>query len=90
MNKSELIDAIAAEAGLSKIDAKKSLDATLKAISEAMKSGDSLALIGFGTFSVSQKPARTGVNPRTKEKIQIAAKNVVKFKAGSALNDLIK
>ena len=90
MNKSELIDAIAAESGLSKIDAKKSLDATLKAISEAMKSGDSLALIGFGTFSVSQKPARTGVNPRTKEKIQIAAKNVVKFKAGSALNDLIK
>ncbi|MEG1729543.1 MAG: HU family DNA-binding protein, partial [Bacteroidaceae bacterium] len=56
----------------------------------AMKAGESLALIGFGTFSVTKKPARMGINPRTKEQIEIAAKNVVKFKAGSALNDLVK
>ncbi|MEG1861480.1 MAG: HU family DNA-binding protein, partial [Bacteroidaceae bacterium] len=66
------------------------LGATLDAISDAMKAGESLALIGFGTFSVTKKPARMGINPRTKEQIEIAAKNVVKFKAGSALNDLVK
>ncbi|MEG1579692.1 MAG: HU family DNA-binding protein [Bacteroidaceae bacterium] len=69
---------------------KVGLGATLDAISDAMKAGESLALIGFGTFSVTKKPARMGINPRTKEQIEIAAKNVVKFKAGSALNDLVK
>lgn len=85
MNKTELIEKIAAGAELTKVDAKKALDATLKAIKEAVVAGDKVALIGFGTFSVSERPAREGINPRTKEKIQIDAKKVVKFKAGADL-----
>ena len=85
MNKAELINAIAEKAGLSKADAKNALDATIEVISEAMVQNDKVALIGFGTFSVSEKAERTGINPATKEKITIPAKKVVKFKAGAEL-----
>ncbi len=85
MNKTELTAKIAESAGLSKVDAKKALDATLAAISEAVKKGDKVALIGFGTFAVSKRDARTGINPRTKKAIKIPAKKVVKFKAGAGL-----
>ena len=90
MNKTELVNAIAEEAKLSKVDAKAALDATLKAISNALANNDKVALVGFGTFAVSEKAARTGINPSTKEKIQIPAKKVVKFKPGTELSDLIK
>lgn len=89
MNKTELIEKIAAGADLSKADAKKALDATVKAIKDALAEGDKIALVGFGTFSVSERPAREGINPATKEKIQIAAKKVVKFKAGAELADAL-
>ena len=87
MNKTELIDKIAAGAGISKADAKK--DATTNALKEALVAGDKIQLVGFGTFSVSERPAREGINPATKEKIQIAAKKVAKFKAGAELADAI-
>ena len=90
MNKTELVNAIAEDAKLSKVDAKSALDATLKAISNALANNDKVALVGFGTFAVSEKVARTGINPSTKEKIQIPAKKVVKFKPGTELSDLIK
>lgn len=86
MNKSELIEKIAANAGLTKADSKKALDATLAAIKEALAADEKVALVGFGTFAVSERPAREGINPATKEKIQIAAKKVAKFKAGAELN----
>ena len=85
MNKTELIEKIAAGAELTKVDAKKALDATLKAIKDAVVAGDKVALIGFGTFSVAERPAREGINPRTGEKIKIEAKKEVKFKAGADL-----
>lgn len=84
MNKTDLVNAIAAQ-GLSKADSKKALDAVLDAISGALKEGDKVAILGFGTFSINERPARGGINPATKEKIQIAAKKVVKFKAGAEL-----
>ena len=86
MNKQELIDAISAESGLTKTDATKALNALVNATSTALKSGDKLSLVGFGSFSVSKREARTGRNPQTGKEIQIAAKNVVKFKAGSELS----
>jgi DNA-binding protein HU-beta len=89
MNKSELIDKIAA-AGLSKADSKKALDATTAAIKDALAAGDKVQLVGFGTFSVAERPAREGINPLTKEKINIAAKKVAKFKAGAELADAVK
>ena len=89
MNKTELIDQIAAKAGLTKADSKKALDATLKAVKETLKKGDKLALVGFGTFSVNERPAREGINPATKEKIQIAAKKVAKFKASAELAEAL-
>ena len=89
MNKTELIDKIAAGAGISKADAKKALDATTNALKEALVAGDKIQLVGFGTFSVSERPAREGINPATKEKIQIAAKKVAKVKAGAELADAI-
>ncbi len=89
MNKSDLIDKIAAGAGLSKGDAKKALEATTAAIKEALVAGDKVALIGFGTFSVNERPAREGINPATKEKIQIAAKKVAKFKASAELAEAL-
>lgn len=85
MNKTELINAIAAESGLSKADAAKALNATTAAIANAVKAGDKVTLVGFGTFATSERPARTGKNPRTGEVIEIPAKTVVKFKAGSDL-----
>jgi DNA-binding protein HU-beta len=90
MNKTELIEKIAAGSGLSKADAKKALDATVAAIKDALVAGDKVSLVGFGTFSVNERPAREGINPATKEKIQIAAKKVAKFKAGAELNEAIK
>ena len=84
MNKTDLVNAIAAQ-GLSKADSKKALDAVLAAISGALKEGDKVAILGFGTFSINERPARDGINPATKEKITIAAKKVVKFKAGAEL-----
>lgn len=90
MNKTELIEKIAAGSGLTKADSKKALDATILAIKEALIAGDKIALVGFGTFSVNERPAREGINPATKEKIQIAAKKVAKFKAGAELADAIQ
>ena len=81
-------DRVGAE--LSKADAKKALEATIEAIKNALVDGDKIQLIGFGTFSVSERPAREGINPATKEKITIAAKKVAKFKAGAELADAIK
>lgn len=89
MNKTELIEKIAAGAGLSKADAKKALDATVAAVKDALVAGDKIALVGFGTFSVAERPAREGINPATKEKITIAAKKVAKFKAGAELTDAL-
>lgn len=89
MNKTELIEKIAAGSGLPKTEAKKALDATVTAIKDALVAGDKISLIGFGTFSVNERPAREGINPATKEKIQIAAKKVAKFKAGAELNDAL-
>ena len=90
MNKTELIEKIAQGAGLTKADAKKALDATVEAITAALKKGDKVQLVGFGTFAVSEKPAREGINPATKQKIKIAAKKVAKFKAGAELADAVK
>ena len=89
MNKADLVAAIAA-AGLKKADAQKALDATMSAIVEALKKGEKVQLIGFGTFSVAEKGARTGINPRTKERIEIPARKAVKFKAGAELNAKVK
>ena len=86
MNKAELIDAMASQAGLSKADAKRALDAFIDTTSGALKSGNRVALVGFGSFSVSKRSARKGRNPRTGKEINIAAKNVVKFKAGAELS----
>ena len=85
MTKTDLINEIAAKAGLTKVQAKAALDGTLESISQALANDDKVQLIGFGTFSVVEKPARTGRNPRTKETIQIPARKVVKFKAGAGL-----
>jgi len=89
MNKAQLIDAIAAKADLTKADAKKALDAFIEATSEALKSGDRVALVGFGSFSVAKRSARIGRNPQTGKEISIPAKAVVKFKPGSELADSI-
>mgnify|MGYP001156089660 CR=1 FL=1 len=89
MNKSELIDAIAASADLSKASAGRALDAALDAITGALKDGDSVALVGFGTFSVKARAARTGRNPQTGNPIEIKAANVPGFKAGKALKDAV-
>ena len=89
MNKSDLIDAIAADAGLSKADAGKALDATLAAVTGALKKGDTVSLVGFGTFQVKDRAARTGRNPQTGATIQIAAAKVPGFKAGKALKDAV-
>ena len=86
MNKTELVAAVAAKAGISKKDADAAVAALVATVTEAMKAGDKVALVGFGTFSVNERPAREGINPATKEKIQIEAKKVAKFKAGAELN----
>ena len=89
MNKAELIDAIASESGLSKVDAKKALDGFVTATSNALKAGDRISLVGFGSFSVSNRAARTGRNPQTGKEIKIAAKNVIRFKAGAELSSKV-
>lgn len=89
MNKTELVEKIAVGAELSKNDAKKALEAAVEAIKTALVEGDKVQLIGFGTFSVNERPAREGMNLRTREKIQIAAKKVAKFKAGAELSDAL-
>ena len=86
MNKAELVDAIAASAKISKADAKKALDAFVSSTTAALKKGTRVALVGFGSFSVSSRAARTGRNPQTGKAIKIAAKKVVKFKAGAELD----
>ena len=85
MNKTELVAKIAEGAGMSKVDAKKALEAGLEAITAAMKANDKVAIVGFGTFSVSERGERQGINPATKEAITIPAKKTVKFKAGADL-----
>jgi len=90
MNKAQLIDAMASEANLTKADAKKALDAFINTTGAALKGGDRVALVGFGSFSVAERKARTGRNPKTGAEMQIPAKKVVKFKAGSELADNVK
>ena len=85
MNKAKLFDAIAEKAGLTKADSKKALEAFVETVGEALKGGDKVALIGFGSFSVSERSARSGRNPQTGKTITIPAKKVVKFKAGAEL-----
>jgi DNA-binding protein HU-beta len=89
MNKAELIDAMAAAAGLSKADAKKALDGFVGATTEALKKGERISLVGFGSFDLSKRNARNGRNPKTGEVIQIAAKNTIRFKAGSELSSSV-
>lgn len=86
MNKSELIDAMAADAGITKAAAKKALDSFTDNVTKALKKGDKISLVGFGTFSTSKRSARNGINPQKKKTIKIAAKTVAKFKAGSELS----
>ena len=90
MNKSELISAMAAESQMSKADAKKALDAFITSVTNAMKAGDKVSLVGFGTFSVSERAERTGINPSTKATITIPAKKVAKFKAGAELSAAVE
>ena len=85
MNKTDLVNEIAAKAKLNKVDAKAALDGVLESIAQALSNDDKVQLIGFGTFSVMEKEARTGINPRTKEKIEIPARKVVKFKPAADL-----
>ena len=90
MNKSDLISAMASAAGITKAQAQSALNSFTDSTSAALKAGDKLILVGFGTFSVSKRAARTGRNPQTGKEIKIAAKNVVKFKAGSDLSENVK
>ncbi|KDM91983.1 nucleoid-associated protein HU-alpha [Photobacterium galatheae] len=90
MNKTQLIELIAEQADLTKAQAKDALESTLGGITEALKSGDQVQLIGFGTFKVNHRAARTGRNPQTGKEIQIAAANVPAFVAGKALKDSVK
>ena len=90
MNKAQLVDAIANEADLSKTDAKKALDAFITTTTRALKSNERVALVGFGSFSVSKRNERTGRNPQTGAEIKIPAKNVVKFKPGTDLSEKVQ
>jgi DNA-binding protein HU-beta len=89
MNKAELIDAVSGQSGLAKTEAARAVDAVFETIATALKSGDSVALLGFGTFVVKARAARAGRNPRTGETIEIAASKVPDFKAGKALKDAV-
>ncbi|MBP5370871.1 MAG: HU family DNA-binding protein [Bacteroidales bacterium] len=89
MNKQELVAAIAAEAGLTKAASEKAVNAFVNAVAKSLKKGDSVQLIGFGTFKVGKRAARTGRNPQTGKEIKIAAKKVAQFKAGKALSDTV-
>ena len=90
MNKGELVDSIAKDAGLSKADAGRALNAFVTNVSGSLKKGNNVQLIGFGTFSISNRAARAGRNPQTGATIQIKAKKVAKFKAGKALADTVR
>jgi DNA-binding protein HU-beta len=90
MNKTELIDKVAKESALSKAVAEQVVNSVFSAVAEAMKMGDKVTLVGFGTFSVSERAAREGRNPQSGETINIPAKKVVKFKAGSKLTETVK
>ena len=90
MNKGDLIEKVAKECGLSKTASDQVLNSILNAITGAVSAGDKVTLIGFGTFSVSARPAREGRNPQTGDTIQIPARKIVKFKAGSKLSDAVK
>ncbi len=90
MNKTELVNAIAEKAQLTKVQAKAALEASLEAIAGELAKGEKVALIGFGTYSVVEKGERTGINPATKAKIVIPAKKVIKFKAGAELAEKVK
>ena len=90
MNKTEFINAVAEQSGLSKVDSKKAVEAFIQTISNEMKEGGKISLLGFGSFSTTEKAARKGVNPKTKEVIDIPARKVVKFKVGAELTDKIK
>lgn len=89
MTKADLVNAMAEKAGLSKADAEKALKAFCDSVTDALKAGEKLSLVGFGTFSVSKRAARTGQNPQTGQKINIPAANTPKFKAGKALKDAV-
>ena len=89
MNKSELVAAVAEKAGLSKVDTEKAVKAFVEAVEETLKAGDKVSLVGFGTFEVSNRAARTGHNPSTGKSIQIAASKAPKFKAGKAFKDAL-
>ena len=90
MNKTEFINAVAENSGLSKVDAKKAVEAFVETVSSELKEGGKVALLGFGSFSVAEKSARKGVNPKTKQPIEIPARKSVKFKAGAELTEIIK
>jgi DNA-binding protein HU-beta len=90
MNKADLIDAMSSEAKITKVDAQRALDAFLAVTSKSLKKGEKVTLVGFGTFSVAKRAARTGRNPQTGKEIKIAAKKVAKFKAGSELASKVK
>ena len=90
MNKTELISEISAKAGLKKVDAEKGFNALIDALTETLKNKENVTLVGFGTFRVAHRKAKTGVNPKTGAKLQIAAKDVPVFKAGKALKELVK
>ena len=90
MNKAELINAIAAQSGLSKADSKKALDAFISTVTNTLKAESKVVLVGFGTFCVGKRGARTGINPATKAPIQIPAKKVAKFKAGAELTKAVE
>ena len=89
MNKSDLIDAMASDAGISKAAAKSALESFMSSVTDTLKNGGKVALVGFGTFSVSKRSARSGRNPQTGAEITIAAKNVAKFKAGAGLSNAV-
>ena len=89
MKKIELVEAVATNAGLTKADATRAIDATFDAITDALKKGDKLTLIGFGTFGVSRREGRTGRNPQTGAEVKIPARNAVTFKAGTALKEAV-
>lgn len=90
MNKTEFINAVAEKSGLSKVDAKKAVEAFVETVSSELKEDGKVALLGFGSFSVAEKAARKGVNPKTKQPIEIPARKSVKFKAGAELTEIIK
>lgn len=90
MNKAELVDAIASKTSMTKADAKKALDAFLEVTSDSLKKGEKVTLIGFGTFSVTERAERTGRNPITGAALTVPAKKVVKFKPGSDLSEKVK